>query len=122
MKLKLDENFGRSAAELLRSEGHDVSTVAEQALTGSSDVSVIEAARSEGRCLVTMDLDFSNPVRFDPRHHHGIAVVRVPHQLTRETVLEGVRALARALRQGTVEGKLWVIDRGRLREYTPNEK
>ncbi len=30
MRLKLDENLGRAAAEVLRSEGHDVQTVLAQ--------------------------------------------------------------------------------------------
>lgn len=34
MKLRLDENFGLSAARILRNAGRDVSTVFEQELTG----------------------------------------------------------------------------------------
>ena len=38
MKLKLDENIGCRGQEILRAEGHDVSTVTQQNLTSSADV------------------------------------------------------------------------------------
>ena len=37
MKLKLDENLGRLAAELLSGAGHDVETVPSQSLHSASD-------------------------------------------------------------------------------------
>ena len=37
MKFKLDENLGRSAAELLRLAGHEVATVAGEELCGTPD-------------------------------------------------------------------------------------
>jgi hypothetical protein len=41
MKLKLDENLGRQAEELLRRQGHDVQTVAAEKLWGSEDAHLI---------------------------------------------------------------------------------
>ena len=62
VKLKLDENLGRHAATLFRDAGHDVATVPDQGLSGAEDRRIIEASRSERRCLVTLDLDFGNPL------------------------------------------------------------
>jgi hypothetical protein len=36
----------------------------------------LEAASAEGRVLVTIDLDFANPLRFPPASTAGIAVLR----------------------------------------------
>lgn len=66
MKLKLDENIGQRGVQLLHQAGHDVATVVEQGLKSAFDSDLIEVCRTEGRCLVTLDLDFSNPLRFNP--------------------------------------------------------
>jgi predicted nuclease of predicted toxin-antitoxin system len=59
MKLKLDENLDRQAEELLRRQGHDVQTAAAEKLWGSEDAHLIQICRSEGRCLVTLDMEFN---------------------------------------------------------------
>ena len=76
MRLKLDENFGERCREVLAGAGHDVSTVAGEQMAGAADVDLLETCKREGRCLVTLDLDFSNPLRFPPSGYAGIAVVR----------------------------------------------
>lgn len=62
MKIELDENLGNRGADVLRAAGHDVATVVEEGLSSASDDRLIEACRSERRRLVTLDLDFSNPL------------------------------------------------------------
>ena len=37
--------------------------------------------RSNGRVLITLDLDFSNPFRFAPKDIEGIIVVRPPRPI-----------------------------------------
>ena len=115
MKVKLDENFGARGAKQLRAAGHDVSTVVEQGLSGSVDRSLIAAVQLEQRCLVTLDLDFGNP----PRQYNGIAVVRLSKPATLDDLASGIDTLIRGVAQGGIEGKLWIIHRGRIREYQP---
>ena len=88
MRLKLDENLGRRAADLFRQAELDLQTVAEEDLQGSDDRCLIAACGQERRCLVTLDLDFSNPLVFRPEEHSGIAVLRLPPKPGYEDVLE----------------------------------
>jgi predicted nuclease of predicted toxin-antitoxin system len=66
VKLKLDENLGHSSVKQLRDAGHDVSTVHEQSLCSATDRALYNACVQEARCLVILDLDFSNPMNFPP--------------------------------------------------------
>jgi predicted nuclease of predicted toxin-antitoxin system len=78
VRLKLDENIGRSSVAILTTLGHDVDTVLDEGLGGRSDADVWHAARHEARPLVTQDLDFSDERLFGPGDHPGLFVVRLP--------------------------------------------
>ena len=67
MRLKLDENLGNRGAEALQAAGHDVATVFGQGLMAASDTELIRVCHDERRCLVTLDLDFSNPLSLKER-------------------------------------------------------
>jgi len=117
MKLKLDENLGQRTSELFKRQGHDVSTVPEQNLSSAPDRKLIEICRRERRCLVTLDLDFGNPLLFRPADYAGIAVLRLPARPSHQDLLDVAETLAKALTQEAVEGKLWIVQKGRIREY-----
>jgi predicted nuclease of predicted toxin-antitoxin system len=76
MRLKLDENLGRLIAQIFREAEHDVSTVQDQGLGGIHDETLYERCQQEGRCLISLDLDFSNILRFPPEGTGGLAVLR----------------------------------------------
>jgi predicted nuclease of predicted toxin-antitoxin system len=119
LKVKLDENLGNRTIELFRETGHEVATVSGQGFGGSTDDGLIEACRAEGRVLVTLDLDFSNVLRFPPEQYAGIAVLRVPHPVELGTIRERVRVLLRASEREDLSGRLWIVEQDRIREYTP---
>lgn len=121
MKLKLDENLGSRGAELLRKGDHDVGTVPEQNLCSVSDKELIESCRSKGQCLVTLDLDFGNPLIFRPEEYFGIAVLRLPPRPTPADLSVTIETLIGGLTHYDIEGKLWIVQRGRIREYNPDE-
>lgn len=77
MKLKLDENLGARGRDVFLRYRHDVLTVPEQKLESARDQQLIDICRSEERCLVFLDLDFSNPMVFPPSEYAGIATLRL---------------------------------------------
>lgn len=117
MKLKLDENLGLRGYAMLKAAGHDVSTVAAQNLQGSLDDVLIEHCQLEDRCLVTLDLDFANPLVFLPSHYRGIAVLRLPARPSAANLIGLVATLADALKRESLRGKLWIVEAGRIRVY-----
>lgn len=117
MKLKLDENLGLRGYDILVAAGHDVATVATQSMEGSLDRDLIDRCRSEDRCLVTLDLDFANPLIFLPSHYRGIAVLRVPPRPSAADLARLVGTLADALKTELLDGKLWIVEASRIRVY-----
>ena len=116
MKLKLDENLGRRAQQLLVAAGHDVATVHEERLSSASDDEVIQVSRREERCLVTLDLEFGNPLRYRPADFPGIAVLRLPAKASLGHLENAIHTFTSAL-QPTIVGHLWIVEAGRIRIY-----
>ena len=118
MKLKLDENFDVRLAPALAAEGFDVDTVLDEGLSASPDEKIYDTCKAIGRTLVTLDLDFSNPLSFSPAGTEGIIVVRPPR-----AILPLIRAtlwsVLPELKNRSVQGKLWIVEPGRIREHDP---
>jgi predicted nuclease of predicted toxin-antitoxin system len=117
MKIQLDENLGRQVAKLLSDPGHDVQTVPDQHLCAATDGDLIQACRTECRCLVSLDLDFGNPLLFAPTEYAGIVVLRLPRKCSPDDILGTVETLLRALSREDPVGKLWIVQKGRIRVY-----
>lgn len=119
MKLKLDENLGLRARDLLTSAGHDVCTVPAQDLCSATDEDVAARCRVEARGIVTLDLDFANPLRFPPSQHHGIAVLRGPARMSAGALDRLLATFIGALGTLPFAGALWIVEEGRVRVFEP---
>lgn len=119
MKLKLDENLGLSALRTCQDAGHDTSTIYLQQMAGASDNVVHAVCRSEDRVLITLDLDFANPLVFDPRGSAGCAVLRLPKNAGSVDVTAVLTSLLDALTDHDITGQLWVVRHDRVRIWQP---
>ncbi|MDX2005687.1 MAG: DUF5615 family PIN-like protein [Meiothermus sp.] len=64
MRILLDENIPTRVLWWLISQGHEVTSVREVGLSGRSDHALYQYINSRNYVLVTLDTDFSDPVRF----------------------------------------------------------
>ena len=114
MRLKLDENIDARLAVVLRGAGHDALTVREQNLHGTDDIDLYQLCISENRALVTLDLDFSNILRYPPESTAGLIMLRGPEDLF-ATVKILIDTLIEALVNEDPLGQLWIVEPGRIR-------
>lgn len=115
MKIKLDENLGEIGRDLLAADGHDVSTVLLQHLSGAEDAVLYEACRSEDQVLVTLDRDFGEILRFPPEATHGIVILDCRGRLSPSSIRARVKDLVTLLKAHPIDGRLWIVEPGRLR-------
>lgn len=120
MKLKLDENLGRSVVEQLCQAGFDVTTVAEQNMRGAADDLLIEVCKSEQRCLVTLDKGYANPLQYRPTEYAGLVVIRLPRRQLFADLQSAVKILISGMKKRAVNGQLWIVLKDRIRQYQPD--
>jgi predicted nuclease of predicted toxin-antitoxin system len=115
LKFKLDENIGARGAELLRSAGHDVMTVSQQNLIGTSDENLFSVCSAEKRAPITLDHDFGHVLRFPPQTSSGIVILEVTPRAEADTVLARITDLIATLKDRELGQELWIPEPGRVR-------
>lgn len=121
MKFKLDENFGTRTQEIFRQAGHDVHSVVQEALQGASDQTIYQVCCAEQRCLITLDLDFSDIVRFSPKNAGGIVVIRVPRNPSLRLLEQMITALLHYIEHSSIIKQLLIVEPGRIRIHQSEE-
>jgi len=113
-RFKLDENLPQDAEALFCSGGHDVDTVLGERLGGEGDPTVLAAAKSENRILVTLDLDFADIRSYPPSSSPGIWVLR-PRSQSIENVLSLLKGALAVFDAEDPSNRLWIVEPGRVR-------
>ena len=114
MRFKLDENADPKWRTPLEHAGHHVSTVAEEHLQGSEDAIIAKTCKDEGLCLVTVDMGFAQIIEYHPNQYPGIIVLRHPAP-SLEGMRELVEQVATAINTRSPQGRLWIVEPGRIR-------
>jgi predicted nuclease of predicted toxin-antitoxin system len=114
MRFKTDENVHPAAAALLRTHGHDATTVWDQGLRGRPDGDVASACLREDRALVTMDVGFADIMSYPPERYRGLIVLRLKDQ-GRRRVLEVLSLMLPMLESERLPGRLWIVDDSSVR-------
>jgi predicted nuclease of predicted toxin-antitoxin system len=86
VKFNTDGNLPLEASAVLRERGFDAETVWDEDLSGADDCVIAARVMSEGRILLTLDLDFANIQAYPPDRYAGIIVLRLEkHNCRRES-------------------------------------
>jgi predicted nuclease of predicted toxin-antitoxin system len=83
LKVKLDEDLPRLAAQVVREYGYDAASVLEQGMGGWKDPRVWRGVQEEERFLITADKGFADIRVYPPGAHHSILLLRPDEDGTR---------------------------------------
>ncbi len=119
-KFKLDEHFGHRFKNIFLNAGHDTETVRDENLQGIPDSNLFEVCKKESRCLVTLDLDFSDIIRFPPYESAGIVILRPRKRITVNGLEILILQLFQYIETNPVENQLWVIEKDKIRIHKPD--
>lgn len=113
-RLKLDENLPASLQDRLLALGFDVDTARQEGLNGKPDSSILSAAATEDRMIVTQDLDFADLRRADVAASAGVIIVRLADPES-SRLIERVAAALHSEHVHDWIGRLVVITDDRVR-------
>ena len=117
MRIKIDENIGRSGVDLLRQAGQDVMTIRQQGLAGAADEIVFQACVAEGRTLITLDRDFGQVTRFPPKQTAGIVVLELGGPASLRRLRDRLSDFLALAATRSVSGELWIVEPSRVRVH-----
>ena len=86
MRILLDENFPKSAVDVIEAAGHEVIPFVDVCEFGADDEVVFESAQNLGAVILTSDRDFYHTVPLIHPEHCGIIVVAL-RQPNRNAIL-----------------------------------
>ena len=116
----VDEDMPRSTARVLCQLGFLAEDVRDVGLRGHSDPEVFDYAQVHGRTLITADKGFANVLAFPLGSHSGIIILRLPNELSTDTVNEELRRALADLAGEDLRGLLVIVESGRTRIRRPS--
>lgn len=84
-------------------------------LSGVTDEELFAVSRQEGRCLVSLDMDFANVLHFKPEETSGIAIIRTPGNSSLAILERLIQQFLVVLKQTPIDNQLWIVESGRIR-------
>jgi len=102
------------SVEWLREQGHDATHLREENLQRMSDADVFRKAATEGRILLTFDLDFGEIVALSSEKNASVVLFRL-HNTRTPHVIERLKSALQETSQSLESGAIVVVEERRLR-------
>jgi predicted nuclease of predicted toxin-antitoxin system len=114
MRFLIDMPLSPTLARRLRQKGHDAVHAGEAGLDRASDGAILERARSEGRVILTADLDYPRLLALTQAQGPGLILFRGGDYSERECVERLAQVFERVPPQ-VLENSIVVVERSRIR-------
>ena len=114
MRFLADMGVARRVIEWLRSEGHDAVHLRDEGLQRMPNGEIFEKAVSEGRIILTFDLDFGEIVALSGGRSVSVILFRL-HNTRTPHVIDRLRKVLRNSGQALERGAIVVVEESRHR-------
>ena len=114
MRFLADMGVAQRIVEWLRAEGHDAVHLREEGLQRMPNGAIFEKAISEGRIVLTFDLDFGEIVALAGGRRTGMVLFRL-HNTRTPHVVDRLRKVLRTSGQALGQGAIVVVEESRHR-------
>lgn len=115
MLFLIDENLPISLGEIFSSRGHAVQTIRNlKQLQGRPDEVVFNYAQEKKAVIVTRDLGFTNPFRFDISKLVGVVILRFPNDISIKTLKNEAKRLMENLKDSDFK-QIVILEPGSVR-------
>ena len=115
MKFLLDQNRSPRLAELLRNAGHDAVHTSELGLEQAEDDDVLDAAREQGRIVVSGDTDFGAPLALSGETSPSVILFRARNRPSAEDQVAVILGYLADLADDLDAGAVVVVADDRMR-------
>lgn len=111
----IDEDLPRALKPALERGGWAVIDIRETALRGSPDEKVFRFAQNKKAVLFSGDLGFANIIRFPVGSHSGLVILRLPNELSTQSLVNITLKALSKLKIQDIQGNLIIIEPGNIR-------
>lgn len=111
----LDENMPNSSVKMLEDLGYKVEHARDVGLKGSKDKEIARYSREQKAILVSRDLDFGNILLYPEGSHHGVLILRLPHDFTAKQITKKLKEFLEKTEVEDLPGQITILELGKYR-------
>ncbi|KKT74394.1 MAG: hypothetical protein UW71_C0025G0002 [Parcubacteria group bacterium GW2011_GWB1_44_7] len=116
MLFLVDENTTSSIRTVFEENGFEAECVKDiKELRGQPDEVIFNYAVAKQAVIVTKDLGFANPLRFDLTKLFGLVILRFPNEISLETLRKAVKESIEGMRGEDFRKKIITVEPGSVR-------